>query len=237
MGRREGDAEQRRAAILAAAEAEFIAHGYAGASIRAIAKRAEVSSALLYWFFESKAKLFAAVLSRRIDDPAALAFPPEALAIPPLVFLTGVAHIYTNAVSQPEQIRLIRLMLRESEREPELTKALGEIIVSRALGPLRNYFSHHMAIGNLRRVDPDYAAQAFIGIFVAYVLRRYLLQEPLSQSMDTEEYVDVGVNIFLQGILTEGGAKAELPSLEAIAGIIASQPKTPRPKRKIEIEE
>jgi AcrR family transcriptional regulator len=239
MGRREGDAEERKQAILTAAEGEFTTHGYSGASIRAIAKRAGVSSALLYWFFENKAKLFAAVLTKRVAEPAGLAFPPEMLDVPPTIFLTGVAHMYTNTISNPEQVKLIRLILRENEREPELINTLGETIVQRAIGPMHTYFSHQMKLGNLREVDPDYAAQAFFGMLIAYILRRNILQEPLSQTMNTEEYVDTAVDIFLRGMLTEAGAEvkiAELP-LDTLAGIIPHEAKPPRHTVKIDVEE
>ncbi len=238
MGRREGDAEQRKAAILDAAEAEFTTHGYSGSSIRAIARRAGVSSALLYWFFENKAKLFAAVLTRRIETPTVLAFPPEVNDIPPTIFLIGLAHIYMEAISNPEQIKLIRLMLRENEREPELVKALGEIIVSRAVGPISRYFNHQIALGNLRPMNTDYAAQAFFGMLISLILRRNILLEPVSQAMNTEEYVDAAVSIFLQGMITKEGAEAKLEALplDALAGIIPHEAKPPRPTVKIEIE-
>ncbi len=238
MGRREGDAEQRKAAILDAAEAEFTTHGYSGSSIRAIARRAEVSSALLYWFFENKAKLFAAVLSRRIESPVVLAFPPEVNDIPPTIFLTGLAHIYTEAVSNPQQIKLIRLMLRENEREPELVNALSEIIVARALDPISKYFKHQMSLGNMRPVNTDYAAQAFFGMLISLILRRNILMEPVSQLIDVEEYVDAAVSIFLQGMITPKGTAAKLEALplDALAGIIPHETKPPRPTVKIEIE-
>ncbi|HEX6605470.1 MAG TPA: helix-turn-helix domain-containing protein, partial [Chloroflexia bacterium] len=87
MGRRQGPSEERRAAILQAAEAVFTEAGYTGASIREIARRAEVSSALLYWFFPNKAKLFAAVLLAKVDAQGVLEFPPAIFAIPPQEFL------------------------------------------------------------------------------------------------------------------------------------------------------
>lgn len=238
MGRREGDAEERRQAILTAAEGEFTTHGYSGSSIRAIARRAGVSSALLYWFFESKAKLFAAVLTRRVAEPSGLAFPPEMMDVPPTIFLTGVAHLYTETLSNPEQVKLVRLILRENEREPELVNTLGETIMQRALGPMRRYFSHQMELGNLRHMDPDYAAQAFFGMLIAYILRRNILQEPLSQTMNTEEYVDAAVSIFLRGMLTEAGAEAQIEQLplDALAGIIPHEAKLPRQTVKIELE-
>lgn len=71
----------RRADILAAAEREFAAAGYAGARIDRIAAQAGVNKQLLFHYFESKGGLFFAVLDTVFgrhdpgpavsDDPAA----------------------------------------------------------------------------------------------------------------------------------------------------------------------
>jgi AcrR family transcriptional regulator len=58
MGRRAGS-PQTREQILDAAVAAFTEHGYAGTTIRAVAKAAEVDPALVMHFFGSKDGLFA----------------------------------------------------------------------------------------------------------------------------------------------------------------------------------
>ena len=60
---RTGEAGDRRAAILRAAAAEFAETGYEGATMRAIAARAGVDSALLHHYFGTKADLFAEAVS------------------------------------------------------------------------------------------------------------------------------------------------------------------------------
>ena len=59
-GRRPGDPEVTRRAILEAARATFAADGYERATIRAIAARARVDPALVHHHFGSKAELFVA---------------------------------------------------------------------------------------------------------------------------------------------------------------------------------
>jgi len=54
-------ADTTRERILAAARALFAEQGYTAASISKIAKKAEVLPGSLYWAFESKEKLFAAI--------------------------------------------------------------------------------------------------------------------------------------------------------------------------------
>ncbi|MCC7366117.1 MAG: TetR family transcriptional regulator [Dehalococcoidia bacterium] len=74
-GRRPGPSATREA-ILAAARAAFTAHGYDGATIRAVAAAAGVDPALVLHYFGSKRGLFA--------EAAALPFDP-ATAIPAII--------------------------------------------------------------------------------------------------------------------------------------------------------
>jgi len=65
-GRRPGGPDTR-GAVLAAARAEFAAHGYEKASMRGIARVAGVDPALLHHYFGSKDRLFLAVLDFPVD--------------------------------------------------------------------------------------------------------------------------------------------------------------------------
>jgi AcrR family transcriptional regulator len=212
MGRRQGPSEERRAAILDAAEAEFIEQSYEGTSIRAIARRAEVSSALLYWFFPSKAQLFAAVLARRIDAEAGLIFPPGMTEQPPETFLPLVAQLYVEVVSRQQQLGLFKMLLHENEQAHETMQAVREVIITRALEPLGHYFARQIELGRIRPAPPEYITQAFIGMFLGLILRREILQEPISRTWNVAEYVDHAVRLFLQGVMLEPGAPPVLPT-------------------------
>ena len=65
--RRRLDPAQRQAAILLAAVEEFVAVGYDGATLAAVAQRSESSEALLYRYFPSKAALYASALEESLD--------------------------------------------------------------------------------------------------------------------------------------------------------------------------
>ncbi len=235
MGRRRGDSEERRAAILAAAEAVFREGGYHGASIREIARRAEVSPALLYWFFPNKAALFAAVLQARLDAMDVLRFPAAVLDLAPEVFLPRIAHAYTRAVTQDEQVGIVRMILRDSDREPELIAALAQVIMGRVLVPLRGYLRRQMELGRMRSADPDFAAQAFMGMFVSLLVRREILQEPESRAWDVDAYVEVALQSFLQGaLLRPGEAPQPLPPAREVPPV---EDAAPRAARRVQIEE
>lgn len=63
MSEAEPDTKTR---ILAAAEAEFLAHGYDRARMQAIADRAQINKAMLHYHFRSKEELFAQVFREKV---------------------------------------------------------------------------------------------------------------------------------------------------------------------------
>src|SRR5487761_639435 len=65
-GRRQGDSDTR-GEIVAAARAEFLEHGYNAATLRSVARRAEVDPALIYHYFTDKATLYASTLDLPAD--------------------------------------------------------------------------------------------------------------------------------------------------------------------------
>jgi TetR/AcrR family transcriptional regulator len=60
--------ERTRGRILSAALKEFAAHGFAGARVDAIARRAAINKRMLYHYFGDKEALFKAVLRRKICE-------------------------------------------------------------------------------------------------------------------------------------------------------------------------
>src|SRR5688572_19856349 len=58
------DPERTRRSILEAATNEFVAKGFAGASVNEIADRAHVNKRMLYHYFGKKEELYVAVLER-----------------------------------------------------------------------------------------------------------------------------------------------------------------------------
>ena len=112
-GRRPGSTDAARAAILKASAKEFALHGYDGASIRGIARRAKVDPALVHHYFDGKAALFA-------ESVRAPVRPDKLVA---------------EALDGPRELigeRLVRALLTTLEHEPARTRAIQ--LVRTALG-------------------------------------------------------------------------------------------------------
>lgn len=82
-GSRQASSEERRERIVAAARDCFAAHGFAGATVEAIASGASVSNGLLYKHFRDKQHLFEVVVTDIVRDWVRALVPQEAEGLTP----------------------------------------------------------------------------------------------------------------------------------------------------------
>ena len=113
---------RKRAQILAAAREAFLRLGYEGTSMEAIAAGADVSIMTLYRHAESKDDLFAAVVASACDpnDPAEQAEFARLIAKPLGEVLIGLGTIAHNRLADPATVSLMRVVMAETTRFPEL---------------------------------------------------------------------------------------------------------------------
>jgi AcrR family transcriptional regulator len=103
------NADQSRERILAAATAEFSAHGIAGARVDRIAEAAGCNKNLIYIYFESKDNLFETVLKQRLSASY------EALLMDPQDLPDFALRVFDYAMAHPELMRLITWDYLESK--------------------------------------------------------------------------------------------------------------------------
>ena len=172
--RGESDAQER---IIAAAVDEFGERGYDGATMRGIAGRAGVDSALLHHYFGTKADLFAqtvgAPMRPDLDIPALLEGPRDLLGE-----------------------RIVRYVLEAWER-PD-TRKRGVTLMRSGIGnrlttPLLAGFLQRELIGRIAaRIDgPDAAFRATLvaSQIAGMLLARYVLQFPAIADATVDQIV------------------------------------------------
>jgi TetR/AcrR family transcriptional repressor of mexJK operon len=169
---RRGDV--RRAALLVAARETFLAHGYEGTQMQAVARRAGASKETLYRHFPDKAALFQAVirgiadrLGAQVADPTADMPVREALEAFGMSFLQGVLH--------PDALALHRLAIAEAERFPELGRVFNETGPAVVRIRLTDFLAGATARGSLKCADPGHAASLLLGALIADLQLRSLL--------------------------------------------------------------
>ena len=150
--------------IIAAAVDEFGEHGYDGSTIRSIAARADVDSALVHHYFGTKADLFAEAvgipLRPDIDVPAIVAGPRDAVG-------ERLVRYVLDAFEQPD-IRRRGVML--------IRTAIG----SRLTTPLLAGFLARELIGKIAKTlgvaDADLRATLVASQIAGLLLTRYVLK-------------------------------------------------------------
>ena len=157
---------ERRRQIIEAAKAVFAEAGYHGASIHAIIERAQIARGTFYLYFESKAAVFDSILDeamrelrgriKRIDVETPNAVPPQQQlreqVIATLDYIVrdrALATLLLSAGHTPD-----------AEAAERLDQFFGEVrdLLERAM-------ESGMEIGLLRKVDPQLAAAAMLGMF------------------------------------------------------------------------
>lgn len=118
-----------RARILTAARGLFAEHGYSGASISMIAKRAGVLSGSIYWAFPSKEDLFVAALTESAHEWRAKFTPDLDAGKTTLAnFLDNLSLFAVGFAEGPEFVRLLMVVATEhSAGAPEIKRAALEV--------------------------------------------------------------------------------------------------------------
>ena len=194
----------RRAQILEAAFEEFAGKGFKGATIKSIARAARLQSpALIYWYFPNKEALFREVLEARIPVLRTVRDPASLLDLPPERVLPTVARGYLSTFDNPAAQRMVRLLVGEAMRRPEIADLVGSVVIKRVLGFLKRYMGRQIELGTLRPHDPRSSARAFLGMLIPQAGGKLLFPVIREDGLTDEEHIETAVNIFLHGLKPE----------------------------------
>jgi AcrR family transcriptional regulator len=131
-GRRPGDSGTRHA-ILAAARGQFAERGWDRATIRAIAKDADVDPALVLHYFGSKAVLFTAAMTWPFDTDAAV---DQVVTGPRGQLGRRLASFFLSIWEDPVRREPIMVMLRAATTNAQAAELLRETLLKLILGPV-----------------------------------------------------------------------------------------------------
>jgi AcrR family transcriptional regulator len=177
-------ADQNRAAILAAAEALFLEGGYDRTSLARVARSAGVSKATLFKQFPTKASLFEAtvlavgqVSGRVVTDPPTGDLHAGFLAL---------GREYARVVTHPHTADLIRLVIAEAPRFPELRERTFDFGTLPALAALSRYLRAEQDAGLVTVDSPEIAAAQFLGMIATAIFWPRLVHATWSITAEEE---------------------------------------------------
>lgn len=158
-------ADQNRTAILTAATDLFLERGYDRTSLARVAERAGVSKATLFKQFPTKASLFEATVLSVGQAPG------TAVAVPPTgdlrAGLLALGSEYAGLLAQPRTADLIRLLIAEGHRFPELRERTFDFGTLPVLDALDRYLRAEQKAGAVKAGAPETAAVQLLGMIAS----------------------------------------------------------------------
>ncbi len=167
--RRKRDPEGMQRKILDAATDEFANHGYGGARIERISRRAHTVDRMLYYYFGSKEKLFRAVLESayerlgRAEEQLSLASTPPVEGMRELIAFT-----WDYYCAHPEFIRLLNSENQHRGQHLKKSNRLSQLSFP-LLNTLRDLLEPRRprwGIPQRRRPGPDLHHHRGAGVFL-----------------------------------------------------------------------
>ncbi len=177
-GRRAGDAGTR-ATIIEAARAEFAGSGYTAATIRAIARRAEVDPALIYHYFADKPSLFVAT-QKLPRDPRDIRRDTQASGSPGVRLVESFLAQWEADPREPGQSFVT--LAQAVSSSPEVARSLREFLSERIWAGRQD-----------TSADAQWRFNAISAQLVGLAWSRYLVRlEPLASASRQEVAARIG---------------------------------------------
>jgi AcrR family transcriptional regulator len=132
-GRRQGESGTR-GAIIEAARTEFLEHGYNAATIRSVARRAEVDPALIYHYFTDKPTLFLSTLNLPVDPRQIVAEVLTSDTSPGRRLIENFLSQWEAGPGKPGQSFVT--MVQAMSSSPEAARSLREFLVDRVFAQM-----------------------------------------------------------------------------------------------------
>lgn len=172
-GRGQSKAETR-ARLLEAASEEFLATGYRGATLDAIAARAGFTKGALYWHFPNKQALFLALVADSIaanferlenildsnrDDPEAL---------------RGAVGTYVDAIDEVESLPIFGVELEIEARGDPSFRTLHQGLIEQHEATITKVLDHYFtATGTKPPMPLDQLTATLVALFKGFALSRH----------------------------------------------------------------
>jgi len=192
--------EDRPQEITAAAFAAFAEKGFTATKVEEVARRAGVSKGLLYLYFKTKEELFKAVIrsvvAPRVDE---LTRTLDSSDLGAEAFIRGPLLAFMQRLPGSRASIVIRLMISEAPKHPDLVDYYLDKVASRGLAALRQLLERGVASGEFRESAVTELPQLFVAPVMMSIVWGTVFAE---RSLDTDKLIETQVDMILSYIKT-----------------------------------
>ena len=182
----------RREAILSAALDEFAAGGFEAARLDDVAKRAGVAKGTIYLYFRDKESLFQELVRTMLTPLVGTIEALGAAEVPIAVLSEQIVELFVREVYETRRKDVIRLMITEGRRFPNLAEFYYREVLSRIIAAVRALLRRAAARGEVPEALVDFpqiiAAPGLVAIIWAGLFDRF---EPLDVRKMMKTHVEL----------------------------------------------
>ena len=193
--------EDRPREITEAAFATFAEKGYSDTRIDDVAKRAGVSKGLTYLYFKTKEELFKAVIKSvvvpRIEALAAESVEPGRSAE---AFIRGPLAGFMKKLPRSPVAVVVRLMIAEGYRHPELVEFYWQNVLQRGLGFFSELVARGVKNGEFRSSAVTELPQLFIAPTMFAVIWSLVFKD---KPLDSDRLIETNIEVLLEHLKAE----------------------------------
>lgn len=190
--------EDRPQEITQAALEAFAEKGYAATRVEEVAKRAGVSKGLMYLYFKTKEELFKAVvksvvirrIDRLIDNIASTDLSSED-------FIRGPLLSFMQQVPGSPVAIVIRLLVSEGPRHPDLTDYYYENVVAKGLAAITAFVERGIERGEFRKSAITELPQLFLAPVMLSIIWGIVFK---TRRLDTDKLIETQIDMLLAHI-------------------------------------
>ena len=142
-------AAERRAAIIEAALEEFVARGFAATRLDDVAKRAGVAKGTIYLHFKDKESMFEELIRTALVPLIGRLGAPPSPGGSVRGALEGFAQTFIQEVATTRRGDIVRLIVAEGPRFPEVADFYYREVVSRGMAAMRALIELGIARGEI----------------------------------------------------------------------------------------
>ena len=202
--RDEEEYERRRQQIIDGALAVFSAKGFDKATNQEIAEAAGIGSpGLIYHYFENKMDLLRQAVASRAPLMQDIVRDDILMGKTPRDALRLIGSAFFETLYDLTNLQLFRVIIAEALRNQAMADEWHQTGTMPAKRVLTRYLDAEMRAGKLKPVDPEAAANCFLGSFLLYTLTNEVFGRSDAQKLARQTMLETTVSIFLEGLEVE----------------------------------
>ncbi|WP_052223465.1 TetR/AcrR family transcriptional regulator [Novosphingobium malaysiense] len=187
--------ERRKSRVMEVATEMFVHQGFAATTLLDIAKQAGVATRTLYQHFGDKEALFREVIFAR--DAAVVDAPVLQAGEDLKSALRRVAAYSYEVALRPKSIELMRLMIAESARFPEMMGKVANTIFSRFKANVAAVFRQLADAGLIPQDDHDESASLFVDLLLGN--QTVMIYFGWVSATPSDQEIDLKIDLFVRG--------------------------------------